>query len=479
MSSRVVVGPFNRVEGDLEVTLDLADGCVRSAAVNSPLFRGFEQILLGKHPLDALFFVPRICGICSVAQSAAASAALAQAAGLRPTPNGQLAAVLTLAIENLADHLTHFHLFFMPDFARDEYAARPWHADTDLRFRAMRGTARVDAVAARGRLLKTMGLLAGKWPHSASLQPGGSSRPIDRSERLRLHAMLRAFREYLEKVVFGDALEAFAELQTLDQLRAWADAAPRGDCGRFLRIADDLGLWQLGRATDRFMSYGAYPQPEGPLYPAGVWEGSPRPFDVRTIVEDVSHAWLGGEPRPPSQGLTLPMPDKAGAYTWCKAPRLGGQVVEVGALARQLVAGHLLVRDVVARNGGSVAARVLARLLELARVTPELERWALRLQPGEGFCNEWRAPEQGEGIGLVEAARGALGHWLSIRKGKIASYQIIAPTTWNFSPRDQNGVPGALEQALAGLPMQAGAPVPLAVQHIVRSFDPCMVCTVH
>ena len=81
--------------------------------------------------------------------------------------------------------------------------------------------------------------------------------------------------------------------------------------------------------------------------------------------------------------------------------------------------------------------------------------------------------------GLCEAARGSLGHWLSIRGGRIARYQIIAPTSWNFSPRDRDGVPGALEAALAGAPVQDGETTPVAVQHIVRSFDPCMVCTVH
>ena len=78
--TRLVVGPFNRVEGDLEVTLDVVGGRIIAARVNAPLFRGFEQILAGKHPLDALTFVPRICGICSVAQSAASAAALADAA---------------------------------------------------------------------------------------------------------------------------------------------------------------------------------------------------------------------------------------------------------------------------------------------------------------------------------------------------------------------------------------------------------------
>ena len=119
MSRRLTIGPFNRVEGDLEVTLDVADGRVASAQVRSSLYRGFEHILLAKHPLDALVIVPRICGICSVSQSSAAASALAAAAGLEMPPNGRLASNLILACENLADHLTHFYLFFMPDFARE------------------------------------------------------------------------------------------------------------------------------------------------------------------------------------------------------------------------------------------------------------------------------------------------------------------------------------------------------------------------
>jgi len=313
MSRRVVVGPFNRVEGDLEVTLEIERKRIRAAYVNSPLFRGFEQMLIGKHPLDALHFVPRICGICSVAQSAAASMALAQAAGLSPTENGRLCAALTLAIENLADHLSHFVLFFMPDFARADYAGHAWSDEVTQRFKALAGSARRDAVPARTRLLETMGLLAGRWPHTGSLQPGGSARPIDASERLRLYAQMRGFRAFLEKILLGDALESVAALDSVERLRAWAAAAPRGDFGRFLRIADDLDLWSLGRATDRYLSYGAYALPEGPLYPGGVWDGGPQPLHVDAIVEDVSHAWMGGEAAAPRDGLTLPMPDKPGA----------------------------------------------------------------------------------------------------------------------------------------------------------------------
>lgn len=483
MTRRIVVGPFNRVEGDLEVSLDVADGRITAAYANSPLFRGFEQILMGKHPLDALVFVPRICGICSVSQSAAAAAAIARVAGVTPPPNGQFASTLTLAIENLADHISHFYLFFMPDFARTVYAGRDWYPQALARFKAIDGDARRDVVPARARLLESMGFLAGKWPHTGSVQPGGSSKPVTVSERVRIYSLLRGFRDFAERVLFGDALENVAALDSLTALRAWAGRIGRGDFAAFLRMADDLELYQVGRGTDLFMSYGAYALPEGLLYPSGVWDGTRGELlalDPAAIVEDVSHARMGGEQsQPPARGVTMPLPDKAGAYTWCKAPRLDGRVLETGALARQMVAGHPLLRDIVAQHGGSVAARVVARLLEVARAVPEMERWVLRLQPDQPFCAELQIPARAQGVGLVEAARGSLGHWLTVRDGIIDSYQIIAPTTWNFSPRDATGTPGALEQALAGIAVGDEERVPVMVQHVVRSFDPCMVCTVH
>jgi hydrogenase large subunit len=123
--TRIVLGPFNRVEGDLEISLDAEHGEVRDARVNSPLFRGFEQLLVGRAPQDALVIVPRICGICSVAQSAAAAAALASLSGVVVPYNGRLAGQLIQANENMADHLTHFYLFFMPDFTRAAYSQHP------------------------------------------------------------------------------------------------------------------------------------------------------------------------------------------------------------------------------------------------------------------------------------------------------------------------------------------------------------------
>lgn len=482
--TRLVVGPFNRVEGDLEVTLDIDGGAVRAAHVTSSLFRGFEQILLGKQPPDALVFVPRICGICSVSQSAAAAQALAAAMGVRAPDNGRRVANLVQAVENVADHLTHFYLFFMPDFAREAYVGQPLHPTIAARFKAVAGSAANDFLPARAGLLRAMGLLAGKWPHSLSLQPGGTTHPVTASERLRLLRVLRDFRRFLETTTFGDRLESVASLDSANQLGHWAVGHASSDFGMFLQVSAALNLRTLGCAGVALMSYGAYEEAQGRWWPAGVWAGGPALLDPESIAEDVSHAWYADaeEPMEPLRGSTLPVADKENAYSWCKAPRLGGEAVETGALARQVIAGHPLLLDLLSRNGragGGVEARIVARLIEVARLVPAMEHWAEALRPGELFWTEGELPNDADSVGLVEAARGSLGHWLSIRRGRIRNYQIIAPTTWNFSPRDAAGQPGALERALVGIPCAEDGKAPVAVQHVVRSFDPCMVCTVH
>jgi hydrogenase large subunit len=468
------------------------DGAVASAEVTAPLYRGFEAMLLGRDPMDALFIVPRICGICSVSQSVAAARALAGLAGALPPANGAHAINLMLACENLADHLAHFYLFFMPDFTRAAYAGRPWFDEAQRRFAAPGGTHRAAAVAARQRWFTLMGTLGGKWPHTQSLAPGGSSRALDGAERSRLLARLAEFRAFAERQIYGAPLAEVAAIGGWEAFQAWCEAAPgKGDLRFFAAIAADAGLHALGRGPGRTLSWGAYPEPAeqggaAPLFAAGVWhegrEHGVTPADPDAVSEDHRHAWLaeGSEgPRHPRAGLTQPDADKPGAYSWCKAPRLAGQVVETGAIARQLADGQPLVADAVRRLGCVVTTRVLARLLEFARVLPAMERWLRAIEPGAPFHAEAPLPARGAGVGLAEAARGALGHWIAIEGGRISHWQIVAPTSWNFSPRDAGGTPGALEAALVGAPVAAGETTPVAVQHVVRSFDPCMVCTVH
>ena len=482
--SRLVVGPFNRVEGDLEVKLEISGNQVKEARVNSPLYRGFERILRDKAPLDALIYTPRICGICSVSQSMAAAEALAQAQGLRLPPNGRIANNIVHAAENIADHLSHFYLFFMPDFAREVYAAYPWYADAAERFKAMTGTAAADVLPARAEFLHLMGILAGKWPHTLSIRPGGSTRAVTANEIARMQAIVSGFRRFLQRFLFGDTLERISAVASGEELAAWAAERPSSssDFRHFLHLSAALELDKLGRATDRFMSFGAYRAEEGHLFARGVYEdGAIRPLVTAQITEDVSNAWYvqDGQPMDPFSGRTEPDADAPDAYSWCKAPRLGGKVMEVGAIARQVVDGNPLIRDLVSQGGGNVHSRVVARVTEIAHLVLAIEKWLREIEPGKPFCVQGKIDGSAAVAGLTEAARGSLGHWMLVENGRIANYQIIAPTTWNFSPRDMDGKPGALELALEGAPVRKGEKEPVAVQHIVRSFDPCLVCTVH
>ncbi|MCB1878815.1 MAG: nickel-dependent hydrogenase large subunit, partial [Gammaproteobacteria bacterium] len=147
--SRRILGPFNRVEGDLEVKLEIRDDRVSEAWVTSPMYRGFEQMLHGRDPRDALVYTPRVCGICSVSQSVAAANALRAIQGVVRPPNGELAINLIHGCENLADHFTHFYLFFMPDFAREAYRQRSWYDEVAARFKAVRGSAASQTMSAR------------------------------------------------------------------------------------------------------------------------------------------------------------------------------------------------------------------------------------------------------------------------------------------------------------------------------------------
>ena len=479
-----VVGPFNRVEGELDLALDVRDARVHAARVQARASRGFERLLLGRDPRDALVYTPRVCGICSVAHSAAASALLRSAMALELPRNGALAARLVSACENLSDHLTHFYLLFMPDFARAGFAAQPWFDAACARFRAQHGSAMRPALRARAAFLHLMGVLAGKWPHTLALQPGGASRAVDAGEKVRLGNVLGQFREFLETELFGCPLERFAAIDSDDALRGWAEAHAASDFGRFLQFADALALHALGVTRNGFISHGAYGQSGDWLFAPGWWRGRVRALRTDGVTEDLSHTWFrdDGAARHPWDGHSDPAADATDdAYTWCKAPRLDGAVVETGALARQLIDGHPLATDLVRIEGSSVRSRVVARAIELARVVPAMQRWVGELDPAQAFSVPDAAARDGAWCGLVEAARGALGHWARIHDGRITHYQIVAPTTWNFSPRDASGAPGPLEQALEGTPIGAEdtAADSGLVQLVLRSFDPCMACTVH
>lgn len=482
--TRRIIGPFNRVEGDLEVRLDIEDGRVDAARVSASMYRGFEQILRGRPMMDAISINPRICGICSVSQSVATADALADVLGIAQPENGRLGINLIHAAENLADHLTHFYLFFMPDFTRAVYGQKPWFDDAQSRFAVKTGKGQSAALAARARLLNITGILAGKWPHTLAIQPGGLTHAPDEGGCMRLKSVLADTRVFLQDILFGQELESIAYLDGCKALDAAIDTAldAGADFGRFGRIARDLSLEQFGQGYARFMSFGAYPIAGETAFAAGLVDAGVRhALSLPDFAEELSHSWYMGETAHPAQGETRPDADRDGAYSWSKAPRIAGEPVEVGAIARQVVAEHPLLLGLVGSGPANVYARIVARMVECARIVLLMEGWVRRLEPLSpvNLDTPTTVHQGGVGVGLVEAARGSLGHWVRVEAGRIEHYQIIAPTTWNFSPRDGTGKPGAVEYALEGTPVTDGDESAAMVQHVVRSFDPCMACTVH
>jgi hydrogenase large subunit len=225
------------------------------------------------------------------------------------------------------------------------------------------------------------------------------------------------------------------------------------------------------------------------------------------VAEDVTHAWYRGEgAQTPWKGETDPNYTdfhEDGKYTWVKAPRYNGSPIQVGPLANVLVgnaSGHPLTRKwtdtafktIASVHGLKVApddlqstmGRYLARGIRSAMLSDlALQHWQLLADNIlKGDDTTYYPPQfpshECEGVGMHEAPRGALSHWVIVDKGAFSNYQAVVPTTWNASPRDEKGVPGPYETSLIANPVVDPAK-PLEVLRTVHSFDPCMACACH
>jgi hydrogenase large subunit len=129
-------------------------------------------------------------------------------------------------------------------------------------------------------------------------------------------------------------------------------------------------------------------------------------------------------------------------------------------------------------NGISVLDRLAARALETQKVAVAMDGWLDELVVGESVYEFAEMTGDASGNGLTEAPRGALAHWINIVDGKIDAYQIVTPTNWNASPRDDFDQLGPVEQALVGTPVDDPTQ-PVELLRVVHSFDPCLACAVH
>lgn len=497
MAKRVDLNlPINRVEGDLEIRVELTDGVVSEAWCAGTMFRGFERLLRGRGALDGLVITPRICGICSTAHLIAAARALDSIADVALPPDAVRVRNVALMAEHVQSDVRASFLIFAPDLASPRYAEQPLYAEAVRRYQPLAGEVGIEALRATKGLPEMIAVLGGQWPHSTFAIPGGVASAPTSNDLQLCRTLLTKFRRWYEQRVLGCSLERWSEVRQASDLDAWleeCEAHQAGELGFFLRYGRAIGLDDLGRAHGNFLSYGYLDLPEGSavrgprtearLVPAGFAEGvNAKWFDQGKITEHVHHAWFAGEPGGvhPLDGSTEPYATgrESHKYSWAKAPRYDGQPAETGPLAEMVVAGHPLMTDLVVSGGASVLHRQVARLIRPAAFLPPMMSWLEEMTGAGPYYQRPGRLLDGEGIGLTHAARGALGHWVRLEQGKIAHYQVITPTAWHASPRDTDGVRGCTEEALVGTPVRDAAN-PVELGHVIRSFDHCLVCTVH
>jgi hydrogenase large subunit len=329
----------------------------------------------------------------------------------------------------------------------------------------------------RRKAHEMLAIWGGKMPHDVGIVSGGVTE-IPTVDKIAAYLWrLNEIRDFIDTVYIPDVLAVAG---------AYGDHFQIGrGCGNYLAY----GVFDLdGREAD--MIKRKHFLPGGTISAADLKLGE---LDAAKINEEVRHSWYDDATtgRHPSQGETAPQPRKAGAYSWLKSPRYDGQVYEVGPLSRMVIAYvrgdekvKALVDGALAQLGAPIEAlfsalgRHAARALEAKLVADALADWVLQLKPGEPVYAEYELPNEAEGMGLADGPRGALGHWIAIKDGKIANYQCVVPTTWNASPRDDREQPGPIEQALQGVKVRDESN-PFELVRIVRSFDPCLACAVH
>jgi hydrogenase large subunit len=566
--SRVVIDPVTRVGGHLRVEADVADGAIFNAWATGTTFRGFESTLPGRDARDAWLLAQRVCGSSTGVHALASVRAVENALGLSIPKNARLIRNIIAGATYVQNHVMHFYLAEVPDWADAASALTADPAATSTLAQSLSDWSNSSAAyfqAAKDRLsaLVTTGPLArGPWGHRAFRTPPELNlmlyaHYLDALDWQRslvtVRTILGGKSPHPQTYLVGGmavAPEWGGPTSLLPGEHPWRAArhsAPPLSSNGLSDIAqlidDSLPFvtnvllpdvqavaayypeWEkIGTGIGHYMSLGDFPlddgQPGSLLLPRGrvMDRDLSRVDDVSQegIAETVAHSWYryatGAQAlTSPADAETLPAYDGplppystlegADRYSWIKAPRYQDDPMEVGPLARVLVgyaAGVPEFRSAVDRVGGrlqtgqagmfSVIGRVLARAIEAELIASQLGEWVrelvANLATGDlavvdlAGSDRSRWPAEASGFGLGEGPQGAIGHWLSVASGRIATYQIVDGNTWNLSPRDQRGRPGAVEQALEGTPIEDLAN-PVEIGRSVHSFDPCAACAVH
>ncbi len=467
------------------------------------MYRGFETILLGRAACDGLVIAPRICGICSTSHLTAAALALDMISGAPPPPDAVRIRNLALMAEHLQSDMRQAFLMFAVDFPDPAYAGLgPLHAEAVRRYEPFRGDTVVSVIRETKKVVELIAILGGQWPHSSFIVPGGIVSVPGPADLLQCRHILRQYRRWYEERILGCSVDRWRDVKSAADLSAWLDEdarAPGQGAPRVLRPLraragpGSPGAWPgassatarstcpRGRRRRARAAGASWCRPASRRTGAGgmrsTRRGSPR-TSSRSWFEDQDGGRhpLAGETRPYATG------HESRKYSWAKAPRYEGaarrdRAAGRGAGARRR-AGHEPRRP---GSGPSAFSREMARLVRPASLLPAMETWLDELMADGGTTSTPRAAGdvEGAGVGLTQATAAPSATGCGSRR---AAHRPLpghrALRLERLAPRRPRSVRGPTEEALVGTTVQ-DSENPVALGHVVRSFDPCLVCTVH
>jgi len=455
-TTEIKIDPVSRVSGLLEISVDVENNVIVDARSSGMQFRGFEQMFRARPPLDMPYLTGRTCGICSTHHALASTLALEEALGVTPSFNGVIIRELANGFELLQNHIRHMYQFVFPDYVNlaDINPLQKTNPDTsDFRLPSdlnAKMTADYFASLPFSRKAHTaIASLVGKAPNPHGIFVGGTTTNM-------------TIMQYNEVQSILNDISAFVEQSLIPDIYIIADY-----------YSD---YYTLGKGYGNFLSEGLFSKEPYPIqYTVGgvLIDGMKRPVDLSFITENLKYTWADApnDVILPMGDLSVPNANKPGAYSWVTAPRYKGYAMEVGPLARMTINGTYT-------HGVSAMDRLIARVLEAQKICQVMQGMLQIVKLEPALQMQWPIPPVASGVGIVAASRGALMHWVEIENSLIKNYKLLPPSNWNMSPKDNNGLRSAVEEALVGAPIK-DLSNPVEIGRIVRSFDPCLNCAAH
>ena len=533
---KIVIDPITRIEGHLRAEVEIDDeGIVQEAYVSGQLFRGIEIILKDRDPRDAGLLAGRICGVCTNSHFRGAVSTVEDAYGIEVPKNGEIIRDLMSLALFIQDHVTHFYHLHLLDFVdvtkaleADSkmtsktghlYSSRPY-ANSHAHYDYVKGKLAkfvnsgrlgpfsngywghsdykltpeenllllshyLEALKFQTDISKAIAIFGAKTPHPQTIVVGGVTSVADMLNPQRLNDFIFILKE----------AKGFIDRAYLPDMKLLATA-----------YKDEIRAGS-GRSTGNFLSVGGYCfDNEHQLFESGVIYGHDfeniEHFDEQLITEEVERAWYK-DYQPFYTDLnedgTLKTANADDKYSWIKAPRYNGKTMESGPLARVLISykqGNRFIKpfvdeflefcDLELLDLSTTVGRNAARAIETAYISEYIFKSINRLVENIKYYDTetWskytfeNLPEKAKGRTFLEVPRGVLSHFINIEDQKIQNYQVIAPTTWNASPKDSKDQRGPYEEALVGIKLDDPSR-PLEVLKVLHSFDPCLACAVH